>query len=143
VLVVSRSYYGAHPPVVQSFHHPPETPRQPPTPILDASLHWLCSCEQVRSPRRVQAAESGFEDQSTYIVSKGDVKYRHTFISCPPIICNSVNSSIRYRGLPATQYTSSGSTTPGCTAKQAKSNSKHGRYDKKAKPRKTGDAWKA
>ena len=62
MLVVSRSYYGAHLPVVQSFHHPPETPRQPPTPISDASLHWLCSCEQVRSPRRVQAAESGFED---------------------------------------------------------------------------------
>jgi hypothetical protein len=27
-----------------------------------ASLHRLCSCEQVRSPRLVQAAESDFED---------------------------------------------------------------------------------
>ena len=66
VLVVSRSYWGS-PSQCRVFHHPPETP-QPPALTWDASLHWLCSCKQVRSPRRVQAAESDFEDPNKYLV---------------------------------------------------------------------------
>src|SRR5271156_1852359 len=67
VLVVSHSYWGS-PSQCRVFTTLPKHRDNLLPPIQDASLHWLCSCEQVCSPRRVQAAESDFEDlKSLYI----------------------------------------------------------------------------